>query len=1041
VLPGFAVWLVEEVERLRPDCLVPAETKGARLLETVLGYARDILGTPIDVPVLYGTALPFVGREKLRGSRILILDDAVQTGSTLDLHRKRLEAYGAIDVKAVACIAGADVERVRSEVDSYVTLNRGLYDEYVWQLTDLVVARGLPPEVDHLVFEVRLPERLAAAWPALMALLARHGTLTVDGPAERRQEPTGMTLHFPDLPGSARVGDDGTQDGARKLRFFPDPANDRVFVVPVSFPALRVPASAPDSLSPGAALELIESTMGHAGSLGALLVAEAETLDNETIFRALSACMEVDMVASLAQELGRVFPEGVSIACQDELVRRLYGPDASGPVAGVLADEIAKGLAEGRTGDTAEGVTADQPPTLYLDHGIAEATRSVARGLKRLYDEHSDEQGRDSTRRLGMALHEIAETLDGDTLLASRCVDYGLALTALVPYVDDDPLEDGSILMRRKYRVSEPNRGRGAPYSDVEMVEREVSEEALVLIAVRAKAVMGGAAISGDAIASLVAILEPLVLEEHAIQLCARPGLQGHEILLSDRNLPVPLDDASPLYTVLDDGGIVPTTRFTTLDRENRLKLDVRKCAEVIEDHIDDVAPVVLADGAEALRQAWGMTADRCLGLSHVRHSLDAALSEMETPLKLVLRGVAHESSSGVAGRANKATAAALTQLSLLADDWSAPARERWSRPNEPRRSKRLLAGLLAPRGTTTVYDFSRSLATLVSALGTLVERLDAASAREWIESGTAGGAAGDTLLWCARIRRALTSLKTDDGSLPETPADARDAITLAAEDLLDVLDRLRAFTGALAGDYRGPDHVVAADQQDERDGTTLSIDIAGSSRHGNTHEPQANKEWQEDGLNRAAQWARAFGGEERRPRKGDELWAEFDAGADGAMLAAAAIQQHADALRATAVDELTWRYHAAVDHGRMHASTVDNTIARCLNTSSKLAKACDRDGESGGVFTIRETLDRCSPALREDGDIVAALERQPLDGKEIEPLRLDAAALIAKLAAGVQALGERIVAETPAIEVEDPRVGETAAADDGIGSSDAATS
>ena len=41
LLPGFAAWAIEQIARWEPDYIVPAETKGARVLDAALTYARS----------------------------------------------------------------------------------------------------------------------------------------------------------------------------------------------------------------------------------------------------------------------------------------------------------------------------------------------------------------------------------------------------------------------------------------------------------------------------------------------------------------------------------------------------------------------------------------------------------------------------------------------------------------------------------------------------------------------------------------------------------------------------------------------------------------------------------------------------------------------------------------------------------------------------------------------------------------------------------------------------------------------------------------
>jgi adenine/guanine phosphoribosyltransferase-like PRPP-binding protein len=104
LLPALAGWFLERVRDSSPDYLIPVETKGARLLEAVLIYARDRLGSAIDVPVIYSTALPYLPPGALQNARVMIVDDAWRTGNNLQRHRRKIEEFGASAVDTVVCV-------------------------------------------------------------------------------------------------------------------------------------------------------------------------------------------------------------------------------------------------------------------------------------------------------------------------------------------------------------------------------------------------------------------------------------------------------------------------------------------------------------------------------------------------------------------------------------------------------------------------------------------------------------------------------------------------------------------------------------------------------------------------------------------------------------------------------------------------------------------------------------------------------------------------------------------------------------------------
>lgn len=977
LLPGFAHWVIQEIERRRPDFLIPAETKGVRVLEAVLTYAREELGTPITVPVLYGAALSYVDREDLRGSRVMIIDDAVRTGTSLSFLRAWVARHEVADIQALACIGLDSDTPERRRIDCYRSVDAPLYQQYVWQLTELVVSRGLPPEVDHFVFELRLPGRLSLTCRQLQAVLAEHGDLTIDGPAAKRDELQPMSLHFPRLPAS-RGKDPASphHEGPNKIRFFPDQAGERIFVVPISLPALSLEVGEGEDVPLEQARQKLREALGGRDLLCDLLLAEAATLDPKTVFRAQSTCMEIELVRGLCELLGASFP-GAEVSEQREPFDRLYGPAAGERVAALVGREILDALARGAE-------QADEAPVRdrivepdFLDASVAKATRSIATELKALYDDPDH----DPAIRVGRTMPQIEAMLAReDPLLASRCISFGLAMTTLVPYVEAIPQPDGTLKVERFYRVSENNRGQERPYTDLDRIRLDKSEQALAVICHRLRtrcAAYRDKPIPTDLLTGLVAILRPLVLAEHSIALTTCPAIDGPRLVLLDSVVPIGLDDEESTTIAVEDDGVMPTEEFLRLYDQKRLALDLDGSTEAIETHVDLLAPLaeeVDEERLETLRRGWAMSTDRRLGLSHVRASIDAALAELRRPLRLMLAGRPHERSARVGSRARRCVETAHAKLALLEGEWSKPALARWPRPG--RREQRLLDSLGTPRKPAAIYELPAALASLVAKVGELVDRLDAASAREWAEqNGDAGAGEPDgsavevataTLAWCATIRRALLSF-ADDGDIPGAPADPREAIAAAAADLLDVTELLGAFVAATAGVFRGPEdgEVVARAREEKRHGSILSLDLAGSTAYSDLHGPEMGHLWKNEGLDVAAQWTRVFGAWPVSDRRGDDIAVEFDGVGDAVVLCGAAIQQHMAALRSTGAADLSWRSHCGVDCGQIHDGR-SNVTGPCIDRAAKLAKKADEDALTDDVYATQEAGDRCSPKLRE---------------------------------------------------------------------------
>ena len=1005
LLPGFARWILDELNRREPDYLIPVETKGARVLEAVLRFAREELGEPLSVPVIYASALAYMDPDELASSRVVIVDDAVCTGGSLERHRSRIERYGPTVIEALACVG--DATEAHPGADCYRSVDSTSYREHVWQLAELVVARGLPPEVDHQLFELRLPGRLQSSWWALKALLRDHGTLTVDAPDIEGETLQPITLHFPDFPGVGKPG----SEIPHKLRLFPDPLNDCTYVVPVSFPPIELSAPVDSADLPPerwrysreVAHRVLLDAAG-AGSVGEVLVDEAEVLDPETIFAAVSTAVEFELVRGLKALIERTL-QGSSLRFQTEQFLRFYGPKAAVTVAAAidagLAD-VSPAAQPQRSDPATPGAFAEKTP--YLDHEIAQATRGIAEQLRKMQEEAKAREEVYPPRRVGLSMHALGE-LVGAPLLASRCVDYGLAMTTLVPFVNLERTA-GGLRLERRYRVSEPREDGRRPYGDMSEVREALSAEMLASIcfcvAERSDSYRGRP-LDPKLLASLVGILRGLVCEEHSIELRALPAPDWEEIVLCTDDRPLTIGDHDGDMLTLDKG-IRASAGFRIEWTANKLRLDERNSTEDIEEHVsllieflDDMEHAAHED----LLRAWAMCADRRVGLTHVRSSLDAALAAAARALKQVRSKEPH-SPAGVDWK--QFTDAAREKLRVLKQDWAAPVRERW-RERPSKRQQRVIDSLGAPDPTLGVYRTAEHLVGLIEVMAPLARRVNDASARLWEQEPEPADreVPAAMLEACAQIRAALCTFDEDyEPQMP--PEDPRDGLVVAAEELLDVIELVRAFVAATAGLYRGFwDGHRRPLGENKRTVTVLSVDIAGSSTHGSKHVAPEHRKWIGGGLNLAAQWARALTGREGKPREGDEVWIEFPPG-DAAVICGAAILQHAAALRSTGIDDIYWRFHVGAHTGELEEDDGNNVVAHAMNKVTKLAKECDKSAVDDTVHLTPEAWKACSAEL-DEGGFSNREDRIELAGESLRPFAIDSAKLMAAFGGRIRRL------------------------------------
>lgn len=1048
ILPGFARWLLDEIDRRRPDYLVPAETKGARVLDAVLRYASEELGSPISIPVLYGTALAYIEPSALRDLRLLVVDDAVRTGANLAHHRQRAKNYGAVEVEAVACIG--DGAHEHDDVDCYLTVGEDLYHEYVWQLTELVVARGLPPEIDHHIFEVRLPVRVAGAWDEFQRLLAGFGELTIDSSAQSRDEVLGMTLHYPHFPAMGPRDEESHE--IDKIRFFPDLANNCFYAIPVKFPALRLP---PAEITAHvdrdeAASQLHRLELGHE-SPASVLVDEAKTLNAKTLFRALSTGAEFKSILGLAEVLWRWMPE-CRIEAHSESFERLYGPLCGPRVAAKVAEAL-EGTADRASGGSVTLLAKEEYEPRYLDDEVVDTASLVVQGLRDMYQQHRADPEHDPYERIGRSISQIIEDLgEVDSLLVSRCIDFGLAMTVLVPFTGFDELED-ALLVERKYRVSEIERESEPNYEDVGDTRAGLSEQTVALLChnLIERCQDGRDSVSADEVALLVAVLVPLVLADHSIPLTVRPRgelVDGSservgipEVMLHEEERPLSLNErlgSSSFIDVRDgDGHLNPSTPFREKYVKDALPIHLRRSVEEIEARVKILLSLLKPLDSQArdlLARGWAMSTDRRLGLTHVRHSLLEAIEELEKPLRLIRRCSKHPQSSGVAATAQAFCEGAKQKLELLEQPWERPAEDQWK--DSLKLERVTLESMAAPEKPLPLYQLPFALISVLEALASLVERLDQSSFELWNGAGAGGGVAVAELAVqvAAEARQKLTTFSDSEPPRPALPEDPHEALGLAAGELLDSLRRIKALLAAISGVYRGPqDSRIPTPTSDKRNSSVLSLDIA----HSRTHlreQPQNHNVWKNEGLDIAAQWGRAFGGREGKHREGDDIWFEFPVG-DAVVIAAACVQCQARALGSTKLDSIDREFHAAVDAGELEQGNFGNTLGACMDRVTKIAKACDPAAATNSVFVSPEAWTHCSTALRDDSFRNAEWEKEVEldDGTRIAPVAVDPEALLRGYCERVAEFGATLQGRIEA-ETSTPTMVDIAPEDEGLG-------
>ena len=1019
LLPGFAAWFADLVEELKPDLIIPIEIKGARLLEAAAVYARRVLGRSLKVPVLYTPALTFADPAELGNKRVLLLDDAARTGTTLDAHKDHLSRYGVVHLDAAVCVLGG--EQPLTGVHAYCRADEAAYREYLFQLAELVVARGLPPEIDHHVYTLTTRRPLVDVWSELIESLSQFGELSLDGSLTSTADIESMTLHFPVLPSMPRypLQSPARDQGAKKLRLFLDGARQVIHVVPVVFAALDLPAGVdPADLPEQLCLEVVRSWTQGRGTIAEELIARARTRDAYFLFRLLSTVGELDLIDSFARLLGSQLADGVvALASERPLLARLYGP----AVAEFVADSSDAAAATAFKDSASQTAAAKSEashrshPLLRLDTSVVAATREVATYLKALYVAERNRADFDPQRRVGLTLVELSRSVppEGiDALMLSRCIDYGLARTTLVPFTDVEVRDNGAVRVRRKYRVAEASRS-DQDYEDVETMRREEGEELIALTAstlAKRTDLWPNGLVPYEVVACALALLRAVL-----------PNINGSTTIVYSPSGPrLMLGEPANLKSVyslrsrhfhLNGENIAPTDEFMQAHTAKRLALDRRHVGTVeIESYLKTIATVLSrVDDPAGVLLSWALAAQPRMGLDVIDHHIRRAIEYLVEPLNEILRGepIGCPKLTLVIKDARELLDAASETISRLEDD---RVRSRiqsiWPSPDRAEGELQVLAN--APTDPSDLLRLARQACECLKEAAEALLNLAKNEASAVTDTDTNPQALSAVEAMVTQEFRLTNVLRTGPAS-----AD-RDPMYLAAEAIKRVIDAARSRSSAVAGICRGVPRPTGSSYKlpSPRRATIMVVDLAGWTATSVRLAHDAAVDWGNQGLELVDQWARAFSGAQVGAREGDAIRLEF-ASADAALLCAAAVQRHLLALRSTG--RAGWRSRVAIDTGEISDTDGYNTLGRPINVASKLVKFCAEDDSAFDRVLLTPTTAQGLCARLREGVLVEFKEVFEIapdyaadvqdKGLSFRPFEADAAATIAVLLSEPEAM------------------------------------
>jgi len=982
ILPRFSRWLAQILEETRPDVIMPVERKGAHLLDAALDYLRAEAAFPVRAQILNKRSVFFNEPSEWSGKTVLLLDDTVHSGRTLSAYKDALKVSGDPVVRMIACV-GAPLEgedanrRAQDAIRCFLEPAQRQYQEYVWQIAEHIVSRGMPPEVDHHVFRLTSDLSLKDFWPALLAILESQGELDIYDPSADGVV-RGATLHWPHFMEAALPADGPIRkEGVVKIRLFADSRRNCVWVLPMAYP--RIEMSSTDVMS-GVELEYCRDALENSGipqaQLGMLVLAEAKARPiqgaeaAEILFHAVSLSCETEATRRLKLVLRRSAIElgDPQISCDELSFVRLYGNRAGARIVSAVVKAISddganQGLPAAAGPQNAKAEHADRSK-LVGNYAVDVTTDSIAKTLKSRYLEgNRGKSERRNWQTVGMSFSELlvvgpVAKAEESTLLLSRCIDYGCAITTLVPFVRVSRTgASNSWTVDRTYRTSESMPDITDKTEDLKTYMQEVAAETVAAVAhflSRRSVRWGDRRPPLFVVEKVLAILLAALDHDDESALVVVPQEHGPEIAYEFGNIAGPTQQLlirnmrTEHYVVLDDG-VEATPAFVEGYERGTIRLNLRKSLPLLEAALGALVPVLdESDDVAALLTNWGSSSTGKLGLDFAMYDVDKALTELLAPINVIASGrpiVAAKLLRSTKNARQYLGVAAHAKVEEFQKGWGGKIRERWPRPIEVEKS--LLGSILEPTEKDRIYSIARTFCRVLTRFTDLVDRIGSLDAAQSPQKDMFGTPLADTRTTAQsllhdidRLMIRLRTMRGDTRSLPHLPVGSQALSIQVGREFKETYDALRQFARAMACNYEGRRSVAldARAASAPRIRTVVAADLKDSTTTGLTLPGSDYSRWENAGVSLIAQWGHAFGGKQIGSRRGDEIMMEFR-DSDSALLCGCLVQEHLRSLRSIGAGDYRYVARIAVDSYEVHPGEGDNMTSSALDRASKLTK------------------------------------------------------------------------------------------------------
>ena len=223
----------------KADLVIPTARKGVQVLELLPNSRRLFL----ENKVLFFEAIEYC-REDIKDKRIILFDDSVNSGNTLNLLEKKLKKYSikhnlGIEnkISTMALLVNREARYYPKYYPDWLLVDNRTYDVIFQELNYILLSSGKPMDIDHLVIKLKLKEKNSTE---IKDILKKEFFAEELDHSNQFNELSLFTIDYrnsfliKNIEGCPRL----FNEGPRKLRLYI--TNNVIYIVPIIYPAMEI---------------------------------------------------------------------------------------------------------------------------------------------------------------------------------------------------------------------------------------------------------------------------------------------------------------------------------------------------------------------------------------------------------------------------------------------------------------------------------------------------------------------------------------------------------------------------------------------------------------------------------------------------------------------------------------------------------------------------------------------------------------------------------------------------------------------------------